>query len=109
MSEDPEVKAASTVETPETTGNPSNEGKIRRAPASRAVSWLLVGFAVWSWVIWPVFIKNIAADPRSFTNGSPTAFFDVHLVLTVVSLAFAVVFLVIGIRGLLAARRAGRS
>jgi hypothetical protein len=72
---------------------------------SPVISWFLLGFGVWSWVIWPVFLRNIAADPRSFTAGSPTAFFLVHLVLTVVSLALGTVIGVIGIRGLLAARR----
>lgn len=77
---------------------------------SRAVSWTLVVFGVWSWVIWPVFIKNISADPRSWdVTGGPTGFLIVHLVLAVVSLVFGVVLPVIGIRGLLAARRAGRS
>lgn len=72
---------------------------------SPAVSWFLIGFGVWSWVIWPVFLRNIAADPRSFDNGSPTAFFLVHLVLTVVSFAAGTAIGVLGIRGLLAARR----
>jgi hypothetical protein len=70
----------------------------------------LIVFGVWSWVIWPIFIRNIAADPRSWNAaGGPTAFFIVHLVLTVVSMVFAIVLPVIGIRGLLAARRAARS
>jgi hypothetical protein len=77
---------------------------------SRAVSWTLIVFGVWSWVIWPVFILNISADPRSWdVTGEPTAFFVVHLVLTVASLVFAVILPVIGIRGLLAARRVERS
>jgi hypothetical protein len=85
VTEDPEVEAS----TAEKTGN---NGKSGRGPAtSRAVSWLPMGFAVGSWVIWQVFIKNIAADPRSFRDRSPTAFFAVHLVLTVVSLVFAVI------------------
>jgi hypothetical protein len=72
---------------------------------SPAISWFLLAFGVWSWVIWPVFLRNIAADPRSFHAGSPTAFFLVHLVLTIVSLAFGTAIGVIGIRGLLALRR----
>jgi hypothetical protein len=77
---------------------------------SRAVSWTLIVFGVWSWVIWPMFIANISADPRSWNvTGGPTAFFIVHVVLTAVSLVFAVILPVIGIRGLLAARRADRS
>lgn len=72
---------------------------------SPAVSWFLLAFGVWSWVIWPVFLRNIAADPRSFHAGSPTAFFLVHLVLTIVSLAFGTAIGVLGISGLLARRR----
>lgn len=74
-----------------------------------AISWFLLVFGVWSWVIWPVFLRNIAADPRSFQGGSPTAFFLVHLVLTVVSLAFGTAIGVIGLRAVLAHRRATRS
>ena len=71
---------------------------------SRAVSWFLLAFGVWSWVIWPVFLRNIAADPRAFHAGAPTAFFLVHLVLTVVSLAFGTAIGVLGLRGVLANR-----
>jgi hypothetical protein len=76
---------------------------------SPAVSWFLLVFGVWSWVIWPVFLRNIAADPRSFQGGSPTTFFIVHLVLTLVSLAFGTAIGVIGVRAVLAARRATHS
>lgn len=72
---------------------------------SASISWFLLALGVWSWVIWPVFLRNIAADPRAFHAGAPTAFFLVHVVLTVVSLAFGTVSLVIGVRGLLAARK----
>jgi hypothetical protein len=76
---------------------------------SRAVAWTLIVFGVWSWVIWPTFIANISADPRSWTvAGAPTAFFLVHLVLTVVSMVFGILFPVMGIRALLAARRANQ-
>lgn len=71
---------------------------------SVATSWFLLLFGVWSWVIWPVFLRNIAADPRSF-HGGPTAFFLVHLVLTVVSLAFGTAIGVIGVRSLVIGRR----
>lgn len=72
---------------------------------SVAMSWFLLLFGVWSWVIWPVFLRNIAADPRSFHSGGPTAFFLVHLVLTVLSLAFGTVIGVIGGRSLVVGRR----
>ncbi len=52
---------------------------------SRRSAWFLVGVGVWSWIVWPTFLRNIWRDPRSWSDG-PTAFFLVHLVLTVVSL-----------------------
>jgi hypothetical protein len=72
---------------------------------SRRWSWFLVAFGVWSWVIWPTFIKNIANDKRSFTGDTPHAFFIVHLVLTIVSLTLGTVIGVLGVKGLRAAKR----
>jgi hypothetical protein len=70
------------------------------------VSWFLLAFGVWSWVIWPTFLSNIAADPRSWAPaGGPTAFFLVHLVLTIVSIILGTIIGVIGIRGLIAIHR----
>jgi hypothetical protein len=60
----------------------------------------LLAFGVWSWVIWPTFIKNIAHDPRSFSGDRPHAFFLVHLVLTVVSLVLGSMVGWLGIKGL---------
>jgi hypothetical protein len=62
--------------------------------------WFLVAFGVWSWIIWPTFIKNIANDKRSFTGNTPHAFFLVHLALTVVSLALGTAIGLLGIKGL---------
>ncbi len=67
---------------------------------SRGWSWFLVAFGVWSWIIWPTFIKNIANDKRSFTGNTPHAFFIVHLLLTVVSLTLGTAIGVLGIKGL---------
>jgi hypothetical protein len=69
---------------------------------SKRVSWFLIAFGVWSWVIWPVFLKNIWKDRRSWHHGM-TAFFGVHLALTVVSLVLGTIIGVLGIR---AARQA---
>lgn len=66
---------------------------------SKRVSWFLVLFGVWSWFIWPNFLRNIWGDERSFQDG-PQPFFLVHLVLVVVSLAFGTAIAVVGIRGL---------
>jgi hypothetical protein len=35
---------------------------------SRRASWLLIAFAVWSWIIWVTLIKNINNDPRSWKS-----------------------------------------
>jgi intracellular septation protein A len=74
---------------------------------TRRVSVFLIGFGVWSWVIWPTFLKNIWADDRSWQHG-PTAFFGVHLVLTVLSLAFGTAIGWLGVRGWRAARPGGQ-
>jgi ABC-type polysaccharide/polyol phosphate export permease len=64
---------------------------------SKRVAWFLIAFGVWSWVIWPVFIKNIWKDSRSWHYGM-TGFFAVHLVLAVVSLALGTAIGILGIR-----------
>jgi hypothetical protein len=70
---------------------------------SKKVAWFLIAFGVWSWVIWPTFLKNIWNDPRSWDHGM-TQFFAVHLVLTIVSLVLGTIVGVIGIRALRALR-----
>jgi len=72
---------------------------------SKRVSWFLVSFGVWSWIIWPTFVKNIWADDRSWNHGM-TAFFAVHLVLSIVSLALGTAIAVIGARPLVRRRAA---
>ncbi|MCW2522827.1 MAG: hypothetical protein JWO63_1162 [Frankiales bacterium] len=72
---------------------------------SKRVSVFLVAFGVWSWWIWPTFLANIWKDDRSWDDG-PTGFFLVHLVLVVVSLVLGTIMGVLGVRGLLALRRA---
>jgi hypothetical protein len=54
-------------------------------------------FGVYSWIIWPTFLKNIWADNRSWHHGA-TGFFLVHLVLTIVSLIFGTIVAAIGVR-----------
>jgi hypothetical protein len=72
---------------------------------SRRTSAGLVLFGVWSWIIWPTFLRNIWADPRSWHHGA-TGFFTVHLALTVVSLALGTAIGWLGVRGWLASRSA---
>jgi hypothetical protein len=71
---------------------------------SKRACWFLVAVGIWSWVIWPTFLRNIWKDDRSWDDG-PTGFFLVHLVLTVVSLALGSGVGWLGVRGL---RGAGR-
>jgi ABC-type polysaccharide/polyol phosphate export permease len=73
-----------------------------RVVISRRVAWFLVAFGIWSWIIWPTFLKNIWQDSRSWDDGM-TAFFAVHLVLTVVSLVLGTIIGVLGVRALRAA------
>ena len=70
-----------------------------RVVLSKRVSWFLVAFGVWSWIIWPTFLKNIWADPRSWHKGM-TGFFAVHLVLTIVSLVLGTVIGGLGVRAI---------
>jgi len=74
---------------------------------SRPVSWFLTLFGAWSWVIWVTFAKNLYKDASglAFHDGSPTAYFWVHLTLAVVSFLLGTAIGVIGLRGLRALRR----
>nr|WP_246314822.1 hypothetical protein [Kineococcus aurantiacus] len=74
---------------------------------SKPVSWFLVLFGVWSWFIWPNFLRNIWGDPRSFDDGAQP-FLLVHLVLVVVSLVLGTAIAVIGVRGLRGLRGSAR-
>ncbi|MBG0853015.1 hypothetical protein I2W78_14445 [Streptomyces spinoverrucosus] len=74
---------------------------------SRPISWFLLAFGVWSWVIWVTFVNNLIKDSSglAFEDDQPTAYFWVHLLLAVVSLVLGTVIGVIGLRGLRALRR----
>ena len=72
---------------------------LLRGPSRTRSSWVLVVAGVWSWLIWPRFLRTIWADERSWDSG-PTRFFLVHLVLTVVSLVIGTAVGTIGVRGL---------
>jgi hypothetical protein len=75
---------------------------------TKRVSGFLIGFGLFSWWIWPTFLRNIWGDSRSWSHGA-TGFFLVHVVLVVVSLAFATAIGVLGVRGWRRAPRAGSS
>ncbi len=72
---------------------------------TRRMSAFLLAVGVWTWLIWPNFLKNIWKDDRAFDDG-PTSFFLIHLVLVVTSLLIGTVIGVLGWRGLRASRRA---
>jgi len=72
---------------------------------SRRSSVFLLLVGVWSWIIWPTFLKNIWKDQRSFDAG-PTPFLLVHAVLVAVSLVIGTAVGQIGWRGLRGARTA---
>ncbi|MFG3658237.1 SCO4848 family membrane protein [Streptomyces sp. NPDC047706] len=74
---------------------------------SHPISWFLLAFGVWSWVIWVTFVNNLIKDSSglAFEDDRPTAYFWVHLTLAVVSLVLGTVIGVIGLRGVRALRR----
>ncbi len=75
---------------------------------SRGAALFLLAFGVWSYLLWPTFIRNIWASDRSWDiAGAPTPYLIVHLVIAVVSLVLGTIIGVLGWRGLRAARRAG--
>ncbi len=71
---------------------------------SRRASWLLIAFAVWSWIIWVTLIKNINADSRSWNGNHPTGFLMIHVVLAIVSLVMGTSIGWLGWKGLKALR-----
>lgn len=72
---------------------------------SRTVSIFLLGFGVWSWVIWLTFARNLWASPNArAADGSLAPFFYVHATLAVVSFVLGTIIGVIGWRGLRALR-----
>jgi hypothetical protein len=73
---------------------------------SRRASWLLIAFAIWSWIIWVVLIKNINADPRAWNGNSPTGFLMVHVVLAIISITMGTAIGWLGWKGLKAHRAA---
>ena len=68
-------------------------------PLSRRSALFLLAVGVFQWVVWPTFLKNIWADPRSFDHG-PTGFLIVHVVLTAVQLVLATGVLYVAWRAL---------
>ncbi|GGY75430.1 SCO4848 family membrane protein [Streptomyces nitrosporeus] len=75
---------------------------------SPRVSWFLLAFGVWSWVIWVTFAKNLFKDASGLAfddAGNPTAYLWVHLALAVTSFILGTAVGVIGFRGVRAGRK----
>ncbi|UJW33415.1 hypothetical protein L3Q67_06445 [Saccharothrix sp. AJ9571] len=67
---------------------------------SGRTSLFLLAFGVWSWLIWITFARNLWESDRAWAaDGSPTAYFVVHAVLTVVSFVLGTIVGIIGWRG----------
>lgn len=73
---------------------------------SRRASWLLIAFAVWSWIIWVTLVKNINNDPRAWNGNDPTGFLMVHVVLAIISLVMGTAIGWLGWKGLRASKAA---
>lgn len=72
---------------------------------NRPVSWFLLAFGVWSWVVWTTFVKNLWKDASglAFSGGDhshPTAYFWIHLTLAIVSFLLGTAIGLIGLRSL---------
>jgi hypothetical protein len=76
---------------------------------SRRASWLLIAFAVWSWIIWVTLIKNINDDPRAWNGNSPTGFLMIHVCLAIISLVMGTAIGWLGWKGLRASNAARRA
>ncbi|PPK97666.1 hypothetical protein CLV92_103201 [Kineococcus xinjiangensis] len=66
---------------------------------TRRTSAFLIAVGLWTWAIWPNFLRNIAENEKSFVGGAPQPFFYVHLVLVVASLAIGTAIGVLGVKG----------
>ncbi|WP_404957278.1 SCO4848 family membrane protein [Streptomyces sp. 147326] len=79
---------------------------------SRAASWFLLAFGVWSWFIWVSFVRNLwkNGSGQAFdAAGDPTSYFWVHLTLAVTSFLLGTAVGVIGLRGVRALLRESRT
>jgi hypothetical protein len=76
---------------------------------TRNWSLFLIVAGAFNWVIWPRFAVAIWQDQRAWSGeiggSSPTSFLLVHAVLIVTAVTLGTVIAVLGVRGLLAARR----
>lgn len=74
---------------------------------SRPVSYFLLAFGVWSWIVWVTFVKNLTADASglAFHHGHPTPYYWIHLALAIVSFLLGTAIGLLGLRGLRALKK----
>lgn len=72
----------------------TDTGRVLR---SRKTAALLLAAGLWPLLVWPNFVRVVATDERAF-DGGPTAYLVVHVSLAVVSMAFGVALVVLGVR-----------
>jgi hypothetical protein len=65
----------------------------------RKHAWLLIGVAVWNFVIWATFAKNLSAAHASGED-RPTGYWIAHSILIVVDLLIGGVLGALGIKAL---------
>ena len=70
----------------------------------RKHGWLLVGVAVWNFVIWLTFAKNLA-EAYSAGEDRPTGYWVAHSLLIVADIAIGVVLGLLGLKILRRQRR----
>ncbi|MET0966961.1 MAG: hypothetical protein ABWZ02_11210 [Nakamurella sp.] len=77
---------------------------------SRSWSLFLIVAGAFNWLVWPRFVLAIWGDQRAWSGeigqSTPTSFLVVHAILIGAALTIGTVILVLGVRGLLADRRA---
>jgi hypothetical protein len=65
----------------------------------RKTAWFMIAVAIWNFLIWGTFIKNLAAS-HSSGEDRPGGYYVAHSVLIVVNMVLGVVFAVLGVRAL---------
>ena len=67
-------------------------------PVGTAGAVLLLVGAAFSVIVWPAFLRRVAADPRARdASGKPTRFLTVHLALVAVAVVIAIAQAVVGV------------
>jgi hypothetical protein len=71
---------------------------------TRKHGWLLIGVAVWNFLTWSMFAKNLS-EAAAAGEDRPTGYWVAHTVLIVVNVLIGVVLATVGVKGLRAAKR----